>query len=165
MTNRYELSMFKRLSLLACVFFFLTGMIPTPACQDEKPPAIKVTLVVILASEEGNTVDSRLKAIAEEVQKRDCKLKSFCLKNMQCKSLKPHEKSSWNLIDEWQVQIVIKNCVNKDNRVNLAVSLPSMGEIEYETVCGKFLPIVTRCCTKNRERLILAIRVQPCRGD
>ena len=51
------------------------------------------------------------------------------------------------------------------HRVSLSILAPSMGEIEYQTVCGKFLPIVTRYQTKSKERLILAVRVQPCRGE
>jgi hypothetical protein len=37
-----------------------------------------------------------------------------------------------------------------------------MGEVEYTTCCGKFFPIITRYQTKDKERLIIAIRVQPC---
>jgi hypothetical protein len=32
------------------------------------------------------------------------------------------------------------------------------------TICDKFLPIVTRYRTTNKELLILAVRVQPCPG-
>ena len=49
---------------------------------DEKDP-VKVTLVVILASEDGDTIDPQLKAIAAEVRKTNPKLKSFTLKSMQ----------------------------------------------------------------------------------
>ncbi len=59
----------------------------------------------------------------------------------------------------------IKHGADKDNRVSLSIFVPSLGgEIEYQTVCGKFLPIVTRCKTKEGERLILAIRVHIDRG-
>ncbi len=39
-----------------------------------------------------------------------------------------------------------------------------MGAITYETPCGKFLPIETPLRTKKNEMVIIAIRVQPCRG-
>lgn len=153
-----------RASLLFGVLLFLVGSMPTFACPDEKV-AIKVTLVVILASEEGNFVDPRLKAIAEEIQKLNPNLKSFKLKNMQSKSLKPGEKVMWPLVENRQAEMVVKHGADRENRVRLAITAPSMGQIEYQTVCGKFLPIVTRCQTKDKERLILAIRVQPCRGN
>lgn len=133
-------------------------------CHDEKDP-IKVTLVVILAKEDGDKVDPRLKAIAEEVRKLHPNLTSFELKCMENKSLKPGQKVSLSCIEKKAVEMMVKQGADKDNRVVLAVTAPSMGEIEYQTVCGKFLPIVTRYQTKSKERLILAIRVQPCRGD
>ena len=142
----------------------LTGMVSACPCHDEKDP-VKVTLVVILASEDGNTVDPRLKAIAEEVQKLNPTLKSFTLKSMQSKSLKAGEKVSMPLVENKKLDMQIKHGADKDNRVSLSIFVPNMGEIEYQSVCGKFLPIVTRCKTKEGERLILAIRLQPCRGE
>jgi hypothetical protein len=143
----------------------LTGMAHAcPCCHDEKDP-IKVTLVVILASEEGNTIDPQLKAIAAEVRKMNPNLKSFTLKSMQSKSLKPGEKVSLPLVENKKLDMLVKHGADKDNRVSLSIFIPNMSEIEYQTVCGKFLPIVTRCKTKEGERLILAIRVQPCRGE
>jgi len=132
------------------------------ACPDEK---IKVTVVVILASEEGDKIDPRLKAIAEEVQKLNPNLKSFQLKTMTCKSLQQGEKGSFALIDDKTAQVVVKHGADKCNKVALAVTPPDQGEIVYSTVCGKFLPIVTRCNTKCKNRLIIAVRVQPCMGD
>ena len=152
-----------RVRPLAFVALF-AGLAQACPCHDENDP-VKVTLVVILASEEGNTIDPRLKDIAAEVRKLNPNLKSFTLKHMENKSLKPGEKVSLKGVENKTVDLVIKHGADKDNRVSLAVVAPSMGEIEYQTVCGKFLPIVTRFQTKNRERLILAIRVQPCRGD
>ena len=153
-----------RLALLIAMSFSVVGMLEGCPCHGEKDP-IKITLVVILASEEGNTIDPRLKAIAEEVQKLHPNLKSFKLKHMENKSLKPGEKVSFPAVEKKMVDMVVKHGANKENRVGLAVTAPAMDEIEYQTVCGKFLPIVTRYQTKSKERLILAIRVQPCRGE
>ena len=155
--------MLKRLLLFVVVLFSLEGMAAIQACPDEKAP-IKITMVVILASEEGDTIDPRLKAIAAEIQKREPNLKSFCLKDMQSKSLKPGEKVVLPLVEKENVDLIVKHGANKENRVSLAVKASCMREIEYQTVCGKFLPIVTCYRTKERQRLILAIRVQPCKG-
>lgn len=130
-----------------------------PPCPKAK---IKVTFVVILASEEGDAVDKRLKDIAEEVRKLNPNLKTFRLKAMTSKSLPPEEKGKFDTIDDKTTQIMVRHGADKDNRVSLAVTPPDQGEIVYRTVCGKFLPIVTRYQTKSKERLILAIRVQPC---
>jgi hypothetical protein len=133
-------------------------------CHDEKDP-VKVTLVVILASEKGNTVDKRLKTLAPEVQKLHPHLKSFAFHSQEIKSLKPNEKASLECVEKMAVEMTIKHGADKNNRVTLAVKPPNMSPLEYESVCGKFLPIVTPYKTKNNETLILAIRVQPCRGD
>jgi hypothetical protein len=145
--------------LISCAAFLSLLLAPALACQDGK---VKVTLVVILASEDGDKVDPRLKQIAAEIQKENPKFKSFTLKSMTARSLAANEKSSFDLVDSKQAQVLVKHGADKDNKVSLAVTPPDQGEITYQTVCGKFLPIVTRYHTKAKERLILAIRVQPC---
>lgn len=137
----------------------LVGLAPALACPTEK---VKVTVVVILASEDGDKIDPKLKQIAAEIQKENPKLKSFVLKSMTARSLTPNEKSNFELVEDKSAQIVVKHGADKSNKVSLAVKAPNQGEITYQTVCGKFLPIVTRVHTKGKERLILAIRVQPC---
>lgn len=138
------------------------------ACDDDK---VKVTLVVILAGEQDGKIDPRLKAVADEVQRLNPGLKSFRIKTMTTKSLDPEEVATFPLVDGKTAQVVVKRGADKQNRVELAVTAPNQGEIVYRTVCGKFLPIVTRCQTRPagpqqpRERIILAIRVQPCQDD
>lgn len=142
-----------------------------PRCQDKKddvkkPAKVKVTLVVILASEEGNTIEKKLKEIAEEVRLKEPKLTSFRVKHMSMESLAPDQKHMFNLVEKKTATITIRHGADASNRVELAVvAPPDLGEIVYRSVCGKFLPIVTRYQTKNNERLILAISVQPCKGE
>jgi hypothetical protein len=156
--------LFRLLPLLGLLTTLTTLAHACPCCVDDKDP-VKVTLVVIFASEEGNTIDKELKAVAEEVQKMNPNFKSFKLHTMQSKSLKPGEKVSMPIVENKKLDMLIKNGADKNNRVTLSIFPPEIGEIEYQTVCGKFLPIVTRCKTKAGERIILAIRVQPCRGE
>jgi hypothetical protein len=160
---------------------------------------VKVTVVVILATDRCQEVDPRLKLIAAEVQKVYPDLKGFTLSSMTCKSLAVDEKSVFALVGDKTAVVVVHQAADpKTNKVSLGVTPPEQGEIVYRTVCGKFLPIVTRCrscehispayvvralgsasgpgsaapaigaCValsgKARERLILAIRVQPCNG-
>lgn len=143
----------------------LVGLIPAGQACGPKLPNVKVTVVVILATEEGAKVDKRLKHIAEEIQKLNPSLKSFELKSMTDKSVKPNEKVNFNLVDAKTALVVVKHAADDANKVGLAVTAPGQGEIVYSTICGKFLPIVTRYETKKGERLILAIRVQPCKGE
>jgi hypothetical protein len=152
-----------RATSLLILFASLAGAISAGDCWDEKDP-VKVTLVVILASEEGNHVDKRLKAVAAEIQKLHPQFKSFSIKAQEQRSLKPNEKVSLLCVEKRKVDVVINHGADKDNRVSLKIKPPQMTELEYQTVCGKFLPIVTRCKTAKGDTIILAISVEPCRA-
>ncbi len=175
----------------------LAGLLGTPAAAQEAKK-VKVTVVVILASERAHETDPRLKCIADEVRKHDPNLCGFTLVSMACKSLAVDEKAAFPLPEDTRAEVVVHCCGDKRKRVCLGVTPPLQGEIVYRTVCGKFLPIVTRYQTQERipprvvvqalgalatlrssgsllagallwdgrarDRLILAIRVQPCNG-
>ncbi len=86
------------------------------------------------------------------------------MKCWEVRSLAPNEKSSFKVVDKETAVVVVKHGADEQNRVCLAVTAPGQDEIIYRCSCGKFLPIVTRYQTKANERLILAIRVEPCNG-
>jgi hypothetical protein len=134
-----------------------------PQAPAERP--VKVTLVVIYASEKGDKVDDRLKCIAREVGRRYPQFKSFRFACFKKDSLKVNQKGSFRLCEKATAEVVVRKAADARNKVELAVTAPMQGEIVYSTVCGKFLPIVTRFQNANKERLILAVQVQPCNGD
>src|SRR5262249_56372748 len=59
------------------------------------------------------------------------------------------EKAALPLVEGAPADVVVHCCGDKNNRVTLAVPPPLQGEIVYRTVCGKFLPIVTRYQTQE----------------
>lgn len=126
---------------------------------DAPPQKLKVTLVSILASEEGSTIDRRLEQIADEVQKRFPALKSFKIQSLTTRELAVRDRSKFELIDGKSAEVMIKHGVDGD-RVSVAVTAPGQKEIVYRTVCGKFVPIMTEYQTPGRERLILSLRVE-----
>jgi hypothetical protein len=134
---------------------------PAPA---QGPKHVKVTVVTILATDRNNDVDPRLKGIADEVRKMNPQLKGFKLVTMASKSLAVNEITTFPLVEKQVAQVVIRHGADMNNRVSLAVTPPRQGEIVYRSACGKFLPIVTRYQTMRQERLIVAVRVQPCNG-
>jgi hypothetical protein len=136
-----------------------------PALAQCPGKQVKVTLLVILASESGNKVEKRLTAIAEEVQIKYPNLKSFRLKSMTTQSLAPDQKTTFQLVDKKTASITIKHGADKEKRVSLAVTAPDQGEIVYRCVCDKYVLMVTRYQTKAQELLILAIRAQPCKDE
>jgi hypothetical protein len=130
----------------------------------EKPKRVKVTVVTILATDKGNEVDRRLKGIADEIQKMNPQLKGFKLVSMASKSLGVDEKATFPLVEEQTVGVAIRHGADPNNQVGVAVTPPRQGEITFRSTCGKFLPFVTRYQTQGKERLIIAVRVQPCNG-
>jgi hypothetical protein len=123
---------------------------------------VKVSVVAILASEDSTKVDPRLCCIAREVQKMDPKLTGFRFATLTYKSVKVGTSDRFDLVGDQSVMVTVDRSADKDNRVQVKVTPPLMGEITYDTVCGKYLPVITRYRTDKNELLLFAIRVQPC---
>jgi len=136
------------------------------ACGEDKKPIkqVKVSVVVILASDKGNKIDKKLEGIAREVQKMHPSLKNFDLATLSCKSLDVGKSDKFDLVENQTVEVTIQKAADKMDRVCVKVAPPMMGEIVYATPCGKFLPILTPYRTKDGQTLIIAVRVQPCNG-
>jgi hypothetical protein len=168
---------------------------PAPAGEPKK---VKVTVVVILANDYWDVIDPRLKAIAEEVQKTEPTLRGFTIASIDTQSLAVNEKVNIPLVENAAIQVVIKKPADPENKICLSITPPWQKEILYRSICGKFLPVITRYDTEPsvpppdvvralalvqsrqssgalaavnllmqsrcRQRLILAIRVQPCNG-
>ena len=130
--------------------------------EEEKEP-VQVSVIAILATERNNDVDPRLACIAREVRKTHKKLTGFQLAGtMSRKSLTVGAREMFDLVGDQKVAVTVKEAADERNRVQVKVAPPRMGEITYDTCCGKFLPIVTPFRTKNNDLLIIAVRVQPC---
>jgi hypothetical protein len=132
--------------------------------KDKDARKVRVSVVAILASEKSDKVDDKLKAIAAEVRRMRPALKGFTMANLSCKSLSIDAADIFDLIEGQRARVVIEKAADRMDRIQLKVTPPKMGEITYETPCGKFLPILTPIKTKAGEVLIIAIRVQPCNG-
>jgi hypothetical protein len=146
----------------------LIGAAPLAAFDDPPGSDVKVSVVAILASEDGQ-IDPRLKDIAKEIKKsseikkRQPPLTGFRLAKMTCKSVAVRGSESFELVADQQATVTVMKAADKDNHVQLKISPPTVGEITFTVVCGKFFPIITNYQTSNRELLIIAVRVQPCK--
>src|SRR5262245_7484159 len=150
------------LNLFSTVLLLLGA--PT-AARSQPDRDVKISVVAILASETAKRdVDPRLEDIAKEVEKKLPKMKRFRLAKMTCKSVPLNLAESFELAADQSATITVLKPADKDNRVQLKVTPPTLGEITYTTTCGKFFPIVTRYQSANKEWLIIAVRVQPCNG-
>jgi hypothetical protein len=149
----YRPLLFGILAFLAC----LAG-----ACRTRADEKIHVTVVAILATDQNKKVEPRLESLAKEVQKTDPTLTGFRLVKCTCQKLQVGKKFEFPLVEDEAAAVVVKHSCDKEDRVGLTVKAPLVGEIAYSGACGKFFPIMTRYQTKDKERLIIAIRVQPC---
>ncbi len=155
------------MNALRCVLLLLAASSCALACgvKAKDTRKVRVSVVVILASSVSDKVDDKLKAIAAEVRRMRPELKGFTMANLSCKSLSIDVRDDFDLIEGQKAKVMIeKAAAGKMDRIQLKVTPPKMGEITYETPCGKFLPILTPFKTKAGEELIIAIRVQPCNG-
>ena len=153
-----------RLGLGLGLLSLLCALPVTLACDPKPDRKVRVSVVVILASETDTTIDKQLVCIAREMTKMHPKLKGFRMGPMANESLKIGDAKVFNLPEGKTTTITIQQAADKMDRIQLKVGPPKMGEITYSTPCGKFLPILTPYCTKANEKLIIAIRVQPCNG-
>jgi hypothetical protein len=145
------------MALLACAWPQAAGNADPPA---EKK--IKISLVVVMASERGDVVQEELKCLAEAVRRKYPTLKSFRIESMKCLDVAENERVTFPLPENQKAVFVVHCACDHKKKVCLAATATTLGEIEYGTVCGKFLPIVTRYYTRDNERIVLAVRVQPC---
>lgn len=132
-----------------------------PPCEDKKE-SVEVAVIAILASDRNDKVDPKLACIAREVRKSHKDLKGFQMATVTRRSLAVGQKSVFKVVDKGEVGVTVQQGADGNDRVQVKVSPPGMGEITYDTSCGKFLPIVTPFRTKNNELLIVAVCIRPC---
>jgi len=139
-----------------------------PASGDPpSPDKVTISVIAIIATKNDKEIDKRLKPIAEELQKAVPALKEcgFQFGKMTRKSVAVGANETFDLVDKQVATVAVLQAANKDDLIQLKLTPPQMGEVTYETSCGRFLPIITKYRTKdNNGVLILAVRVQPCRN-
>jgi hypothetical protein len=101
---------------------------------------IKVTLVVILASEDTRQVDPPLLQIAEEVRKLNPQLTRFRLKSMTTRELNENERAAFALPDGKKVEVVVRHGADRENRVGLAVGAARAGRDRLSLDLRQVLP-------------------------
>jgi hypothetical protein len=124
--------------------------------------SVDVAVIAILATERNDNIDPKLACIAREVRKTRKELTGFQLARMTRKSLTIGVKSDFEVVGAQKVGVTVQHGADEKNRVQVKVAPPGMGEITYDTCCGKFLPIVTEFRTKDKELLIIAVCIRPC---
>jgi len=142
----------------------VAATVSPPGRADDPPPAVRVTVVVVLAGPADKGVDPRLAALAEEVRKKDKTLVGFRIAGTASKSILVGSSQEFALVDDQSLSVAVKKPKDADGRVGLTISPPGLGDITYSCTCGKYFPVVTPYKTATGEQLIVAVMGKPCTG-
>jgi hypothetical protein len=129
-------------------------------CLADDP--VKVTVVVVLATDGNADVDPKLTELAKEVQKRDPKLTGFKLAATEGKSIVVGESYTFELVDKQELKVKVEKPKDSNGRISLTIKPPGMENITYGCTCDKFFPVATPYRTKTGEVLIIALSAKPC---
>jgi len=129
-------------------------------CPADDP--VKVTVVVVLATSDNDTIDPKLTELAKEVQKRDPKLTGFKLSASEVKSIPVGESDTFDLVEKQELKVKVEKTKDANGRVSLSIKPPGLENTTYGCSCDKFFPVVTPYRTKSGEVLIIAVMAKPC---
>ncbi len=140
----------------------LVALAPPKDAERGDEKSVDVAVIAILATDRNDKIDPKLACIARQVRKSHKELTGFQLATMTRKSLTIGVKSDFEVVGEQKVGVTVVHGADEKDRVQVKVSPPGMGEITYDTCCGKFAPIVTEYRTKDKDLLIIAVCIRPC---
>jgi hypothetical protein len=146
-----------------CVGLIGLALLAAGPSRGEEKETVRVSVLAILATERNDKVDPRLTCIAKEIRKTHPELTGFQIIKMTRRSLTIGARETFELVGDQKAVVAVQHGADADNHVEVKIAPPLMGEITYDTCCGKFFPIVTPF-RKDHDLLILAVRVQPCHG-
>ena len=132
---------------------------PDPCCDDD---GVGVSVVAVLATDQNDKIDPRIKCVADEVRKLDPTLTGFRIAAHTTKSVPVGGKDDFDLGCDQTLRVAVQQKNDKEDRYRLKISPPQMGDITYTTTCGKFFPVMTPFKNKDGELLIVAVCVRPC---
>jgi hypothetical protein len=144
------------------LFLTLGAAAPPKDAERGDEKSVDVAVIAILATDHNNKIDPKLACIARQVRIRHKELTGFQLATMARQSLTIGVKSNFEVVGEQKVGVTVVHGADRKNQVQVKMAPPGMGEITYDTCCGKFLPIVTEFRTKDKELLIIAVCIKPC---
>ncbi len=149
---------------LALLLPIVLAVVPVSAEAPKPPPPEKVTVsvVAILGHNRDEKVDPCLECIRKEVQKAVPQLTGFKVGKTHKRDLTVGVRETFEMVDDQVALLTLLQPGGKDTPIQIKLTPPQMGEVTYETTCGGFFTIITKYRTKNKDVLILAVRVKPC---
>ncbi len=130
----------------------------------EAPKPVRVTVVVVLASEEDETTNPKLATLAKEVRKRNDEFVGFRIAATLDKSIAIGKSHTFELPEKQEARVTVAQGLDQDGRIEITVRLPGLDDVTYSCICGKFFPIVTPYKLESGETVLVAILAKPCTG-
>jgi hypothetical protein len=138
----------------------LASLLLAAGCPGDDP--VRVTVVVVLASDTETTVDPKLAELAKAVRRRDKTLTGFKLEAAEAKSIPVGQSHTFALVEKQELKVTVTRAKDADGKISLAIKAPELEKLTYGCVCDKFFPVVTPYRTKAGEVLIVAVMAKPC---
>src|SRR5579872_1647319 len=120
----HKLLRFAVLGLVALIALVAAEPTPAPPAPAEPPKApevraaandVKITVVVILATDQNNTIDDRVACIAREVQKKyDAKLTGFQVHRIMCRPIPFGDTATFDVIADQKMTVCVENACTPD---------------------------------------------------
>lgn len=123
---------------------------------------VRVTVVVVLATDADMTVDPALVELARQVRKREPKLTGFRVHAAEAKSLRVGETATFELAERQEMAVTVNRPKDARGQITLTIKPPGLENITYGCACDKFFPVVTPYRTRTGEVLIVAVMARPC---
>jgi hypothetical protein len=130
------------------------------SCPTDDP--VRVTVVVVLATDADAKVDPKLVELAKEVQKRDETLTGFVIHAAEAKPVPVGGSHTFALVEKQELKVTVTRAKDADGRVSLTIKPPGLENVTYGCACDKFFPVVTPHRTKDGRVLIVAVMAKPC---
>jgi len=131
---------------------------------DDEDEAVKVTVVVVLATDANKVVDPKLVELARQLRRRDPKLTGLRLVTTEVKSIPVGESATIPLVDKQELKVRVEAGKDANGRVSQTINAPDVPEFGYACKCGKFFPVVTGYQTAKGEQLVIAVMGKPADG-
>jgi hypothetical protein len=130
------------------------------ACCEED--GVAVSVVAVLATDQNDKIDPRIKCIADEARNHDPTLTGFRIAARSTQTVPVGGRYDFDLGCDQTLRVVVQQKNDKEDCYRLIITPPQMGKIKYTTTCGKYIPVMTPFKTKDGELLIVAICVRNC---
>src|SRR5262245_3553141 len=98
-------------------------------CPNDDP--VRVTVVIILATEKNSDVDPALTELAKQVQKRAPKLTGYKVHATEAKSIAVGDSATFVLVEKQELKVTVTRQKDAGGKIALTIKPPELENITY----------------------------------